>query len=166
MLNIRYAVDLLTRAVTRWISNPGGLGFNTIFLLCAMSDGSSDSGARFCPISFCLPLLDPIPPLIHDSLSQYVSHQATTTSVFSYDASSLTGTSLETERRSSFIELRDVTKYCRLFSESGLISFVWESYYFGLNVAIEWLENHRFKSRLKWITFFLMFLSAFRHVSW
>lgn len=85
MLNIRYAVDLLTRAVTRWISNPRGLGFNPIFSLCAMSEGSSDNGARFCPISFCFPLLDPIPPLIHDRLSQYDSlDQASSYDILSF----------------------------------------------------------------------------------
>jgi hypothetical protein len=73
VLNVRYAVDLLTRAVTRWISNPGDLGFNPIFPLCAMSDGSSDNGTRFCPSSLCYTLLDTIPPLIHDRLSPYDS---------------------------------------------------------------------------------------------
>jgi len=81
VLNIRYAVDLLARVVTRWISNPGGLGFNPVFSLCAMSDGSSDNEARFCPSSFCFTLLDTIPPLIHyrlspnDSLGQASSYE-------------------------------------------------------------------------------------------
>jgi hypothetical protein len=38
-----------------------------------MSDDSSDNGAGFCPSSFCFPLLDTIPPLIHDRLSPYDS---------------------------------------------------------------------------------------------
>jgi len=50
-----------------------------------MSEGSSDNGARFCPISFCFPLLDPIPPLIHDRLSQYDSlDQASSYDILSF----------------------------------------------------------------------------------
>jgi hypothetical protein len=68
-------VDLLTRAVTCWISNPRGLGFNHMFLLFvyAMSDGSGENGAGSCPSSFRFPLLDTLPPLIHDCLSPYDS---------------------------------------------------------------------------------------------
>jgi hypothetical protein len=45
------------------------------------------------------------------------------------------------------------------------MSLVSESCLFGLNVAIERLENHGFKSRLTWMTFFLMFLRASSQVS-
>jgi hypothetical protein len=73
LLNICYAVDLLTQAVTRFISNLGGLGFNPRFPLCAISDEGSDNGEGFCPSSFGFPLLVTIPPLIHYRLSPYDS---------------------------------------------------------------------------------------------